>query len=227
MSEGARTVLVVEDDAKIAALLGDYLAAAGFQPVLVRDGAAALARAERDAPAAILLDWMLPGMDGLSICRALRRFCAAPVLMLTARVEEQDRLAGLEGGADDYVCKPFSAREVVARVQALVRRAEGRVTAAPPAQGHAIDPAGRRIAWRGQWLPLSPGEYAIAATLMGQPGRIFSRDQLLDRLGERAEDSSDRAIDSHVKNIRRKIAAIDPAARCIVAVYGAGYRFDP
>jgi two-component system response regulator BaeR len=148
-------------------------------------------------------------------------------MMLTARADEIDRLRGLDAGADDYVCKPFSAREVMARLAALLRRAEGRVTAdQAAARRHVVDTAGRRIAWRGHWLPLSGAEYAIAATLMQQPGRVFSRDQLLDRLGERASDSSDRAIDSHIKNIRKKFAAVDPDATCIAAVYGAGYRFD-
>ncbi len=228
MSAGAgRCIFVVEDEPKIAAVLRDYLVAEGYAPRLFRDGGAALAALRDDPPAAMILDLMLPGMNGLALCQAVRGFSAVPIMMLTARVDEIDRLSGLDSGADDYVCKPFSAREVMARLAALLRRAEGRVTADQAAtRRYAIDEAARRIAWRGTWLALSGAEYAIAATLMKQPGRVFSRDQLLDRLGERAEDSSDRAIDSHIKNLRKKIAAVDPAASCIAAVYGAGYRFE-
>lgn len=223
-----RTVFVVEDDAKIAGILRDYLDAEGYIPRLFPDGRDVIAAARADAPAAIVLDLMLPGMDGLSLCKGLRNFCAAPVLMLTARVDEIDRLRGLETGADDYICKPFSPREVMARIGAAIRRAEGRVVRDPAVGApYAIDNEGQRIAWSGEWLTLSPAEHAILSALFAQPGRVFSRAQLLDRLGDRALESSDRAIDSHMKNIRRKIAAVDPQANCIAAVYGMGYRFDP
>ena len=224
----SRVVFVVEDDRKIAEVLRDYLAAEGYTPRLFADGSGVLAALEEAPPAAMILDLMLPEMSGFAICERARAFSAVPILMLTARVDEIDRLKGLGIGADDYVSKPFSAREVMARVAALIRRAEGRVTSAvAEAKPYAIDDAGRRIAWRGKWLALSPAEYAITAALMQQPGRVFTRDQLLDRLGERADSSSDRAIDSHIKNIRKKFAGVDPEAACIVSVYGAGYRFEP
>ena len=218
-----RIVTVVEDDPKIGSLLIDYLTGAGHQPQLFRLGAPAIEAVRLNPPAAIILDLGLPDMDGLAVCRRIRQFSAAPILMLTAKVEETDRLAGLETGADDYVCKPFSAREVVARVSALIRRSEGRVTTVGR---FTIDDTGYRIAWQGFWLTLSRSEFQILAALMRQPGRVFSRAQLLDRLGDDGGEVSDRAIDSHIKNIRRKITAIDPEADPIASVYGVGYHFD-
>lgn len=222
----ARIVFVVEDDPKIAAVLADYLRADGHEPQVFPDGRGVVAAVRACAPAAIILDLGLPGMDGMAICAAVRAFSAVPVLMLTARVEEADRLCGLDGGADDYVCKPFAVREVMARVNAMIRRAEGRVTRDPAALPWVIDDAGRRAAWRGQWLDLSPSEFRILAALMRSPGRVFTRDKLLDLLGDRALESGDRAIDSHIKNIRRKIAGVDAEATCVASVYGVGYRFD-
>ncbi|MEM9617992.1 MAG: response regulator [Pseudomonadota bacterium] len=223
-----RIVFVVEDDAKIAGVLRDYLKSEGYEPRVFPRGSGVIDAVREDPPSAIILDLMLPDRDGLSICRELRAFTPVPILMLTARVEESDRLAGLTDGADDYVCKPFSAKEVMARITAMIRRAEGRVTAEQAAsRPYAVDEIKQRVAWRGEWLSLSPAEYVIARAMMKQPGRVFSRDQLLDRLGERTSPSSDRAIDSHMKNIRKKVAAIDKAARCFASVYGVGYRFDP
>ncbi len=221
-----RTVFVVEDDPKIAALLADYLRADGHAARVFPDGRAVVAAVRATPPAAMILDLGLPGMDGMAICAAVREFSAVPIVMLTARVEEADRLSGLDGGADDYVCKPFAAREVMARVNALIRRAEGRVTRDPAAVPWLIDDAGQRAAWRGIWLDLSPSEFRILAALMRSPGRVFTRDQLLDQLGDRALDSGDRAIDSHIKNIRRKIAGVEAGATCLASVYGVGYRFE-
>jgi two-component system response regulator BaeR len=227
-----RRVFVVEDDAKINAVLCDYLASHGYEPQAFHHGNGVVAAVRAAPPAAIILDLMLPGVDGMTLCARLRGFSAVPILMLTARVAEIDRLKGLDGGADDYVSKPFSAREIMARINALIRRAEGRVTVDPAATlRYFIDDPGRRAAFAGQWLALSPSEFSILAALVRQPGRVFSRDQLLDQLGDRFSDrtleTNDRAIDSHIKNLRRKIAAIDPEARCITSVYGSGYRFDP
>lgn len=223
-----RTVFVVEDDAKIAGVLWDYLTNEGYEPRIFSRGSGVVNAVRDEPPSAIILDWMLPDQDGLSICKSLRQFSAVPILMLTARVEENDKLAGLNDGADDYVCKPFSASEVMARVNAMIRRAEGQVTLDHSANlPYAVDTLKRRIAWRGEWLPLSPAEYVIASAMMNQPGRVFSRDQLLDRLVERSDPSSDRAIDSHMKNIRRKVSSVDEGARCFASVYGIGYRFDP
>lgn len=231
MNEPNRQVLVVEDEPKIAALLCDYLNAAGYQARSLGDGLAALQAIQEQPPAVLLLDVMLPGMDGLELCRALRQFSSLPVLMLSARVDELDRLLGLELGADDYLCKPFSPREVVARVRALLRRAEGRLPgmgSAPRALagGFSIDEAGQRLFWQQQQLPLTTLEFRLMRLMLAQPGRVFSRSQLLEQLHEDFRDVSDRVIDSHVKNIRRKLAALEPAQDCISAVYGVGYRLD-
>jgi two-component system response regulator BaeR len=174
----------------------------------------------------MILDLGLPGTDGMAICAAMREFSAVPILMLTARVEEAERLRVLDGGADDYVCKTFAAREVMARINAMIRRAEGRVMRDPAALPWIIDDDSQRVAWRGHWLDLSPGEFRILGAMMRKPGRVFTRDQLLNQLGDRALESGDRAIDSHIKNIRRKIAGMDEGAACVASVYGVGYRFE-
>jgi two-component system, OmpR family, response regulator BaeR len=226
----APAVLVVEDDKKIAALLADYLTLHGFTPVCLGNGLEVAPHVAREEPAAIILDLMIPGQDGMAVCRELRKTSAVPILMLTARIDEIDRLLGLEIGADDYVCKPFSPREVIARVKALVRRAEGRMTgAAQPsaASGFQIDEAGQRVLLDGTVLPLTALEGRLLAALLKQPGRVFSRDQLLDQAHEDFRDVSDRAVDSHVKNIRKKLAAAKPGLDCIQSVYGAGYRYEP
>jgi two-component system, OmpR family, response regulator BaeR len=217
-----RRVIVVEDDPKIAQLLVDYLHAEGFEAHAVDDGAHALKQIEQATPALVILDLMLPGLDGIAVCRAVRRFSEVPILMLTARVDEVDRLLGLDTG--DYVCKPFSPREVMARVRALVRRSDGRVLAS--ASPWQLDDEGLRIAWQGQWLPLTPLEFRMLRLLQSRPGRVFSRAQLLDSVHDDLRDVSDRAIDSHIKNLRRKIQAVESGRECITSVYGVGYRFD-
>jgi two-component system, OmpR family, response regulator BaeR len=219
-----RRVLVVEDDAKIAQVLLDYLRNEGFDAESVADGKLALQQIEQAPPALVILDLMLPGLDGIGVCRAVRQFSDVPILMLTARVDEVDRLLGLDTGADDYVCKPFSPREVMARVRALVRRADGRIVAA--VLPWAVDEEALRIAWRGQWLALTPLEFRMLRLLLGRPGRVFSRAQLLDAAHADLRDVSDRAIDSHIKNLRRKIQAVEAGCECIASVYGVGYRFD-
>jgi two-component system, OmpR family, response regulator BaeR len=219
-----RRVLVVEDDPKIAQLLLDYLRAEGFEAHAIADGKQALQQIEQAPPALVILDLMLPGLDGVAVCRGVRQFSEVPILMLTARVDEVDRLLGLDTGADDYVCKPFSPREVMARVRALVRRSDGRVLAA--ALPWQVDDEGLRIAWQGQWLPLTPLEFRMLRLLLSCPGRVFSRAQLLDTAHDDLRDVSDRAIDSHIKNLRRKIQAVEPGCDCIASVYGVGYRFD-
>jgi len=222
-----RRILIVEDDDKIAAILADYLAAAGFATARRAEGTTVADAVRSEPPAAVILDLMLPGLDGIEVCKALRRFSDVPIMMVTARVDEIDRLLGLELGADDYVCKPFSPREVVARIKALLRRAD-RQAGSPAAEGgFAIDDAAHRIRLRGAELPLTPLEFRLLRTLLAQPERVFSRDQLLDALHEDLRDVSDRAIDSHVKNLRRKIAAAAPGLDCVKSVYGVGYRYEP
>ena len=219
-----RRVLVVEDDPRIALLLLDYLRSEGFDAQALADGQLALAEVRHAPPSLLILDLNLPGLDGVSLCRAVRQFSDVPILMVTARIDELDRLLGLNSGADDYVCKPFSPREVMARVQALLRRAEGRVTRS--ASLWTLDDAGLRIAWRGQWLSLTPLEFRMLRQLLSQPGRVFSRSQLLESAHGDLRDVSDRAIDTHVKNLRRKLQAVCAEDDCIASVYGVGYRFD-
>ena len=217
-------VLVVEDDRKISDLLQNYLRASGYVAEAAYDGCDALRQIERQVPDAVILDWMLPGMDGISVCKAVRIFSDVPILMLTARIDEVDRLLGLDTGADDYVCKPFAPREVIARIRALLRRADGRVkTSTKPWE---IDDASFRISWRGQWLPLTRIEFMMFRLLLSRPGRVYSRDQLLASVHDSQRDISDRAIDTHIKNLRKKVQAVDQGHDCIASVYGVGYRFD-
>lgn len=215
-------VAIVEDEPELAALVADYARAAGYEPALFDDGAQALAAFQDAQPDLVVLDLMLPGLDGLSVCRALRAFSQVPVIMVTARVEEIDRLLGLEAGADDYLCKPFSPRELMARIKAILRRS-----------GHAaavlaVDSATHRITVHGKPLDLTPSEYGILAALARRPGQVFSRAQLLDlaREGNASLDVTDRAIDSHIKNVRRKLEAVLPGVEAIHSIYGLGYRFD-
>ncbi len=217
-------VLVVEDDRKIADLLLNYLRAGGYEASAACDGYEALRLIQQQPPDAVILDWMLPGLDGISVCKAVRAFSDVPILMVTARIDEVDRLLGLDTGADDYVCKPFAPREVIARIRALLRRAEGRVkTSARP---WVVDESSFRISWLGQWLPLTRIEFLMFRLLLSRPGRVYSRDQLLASAHDSQRDISDRAIDTHIKNLRRKVQAVDPASDCIASVYGVGYRFD-
>jgi two-component system response regulator BaeR len=217
-------VLVVEDDRKISELLLNYLRAAGYEATPAYDGRDAVQNITLKAPDAVILDWMLPGLDGIGVCKAVRTFSDVPILMLTARVDELDRLLGLDTGADDYVCKPFAPREVVARVRALLRRAGGRVRTSP--QSWVVEDASFRISWLGQWLPLTRIEFLIFRTLLTRPGRVFSRDQLLVSVHDSQHDISDRVIDTHIKNLRKKVQAIESGRDCIASVYGVGYRFD-
>ena len=200
----------------------DYLLAAGYAAEICASGEGVVERVRAQVPAAILLDINLPGMDGLSICRELRRFSDVPILMLTARVEELDRLLGLELGADDYICKPFSPREVVARVRAVLRRVN---TPAKVREGAVVlDEERFEARIHGIALTLTPVEFRLLGKLSGQPGRVFSRAQLIGALYADHRVVSDRTVDSHVKNLRRKLVevGIDP----ISAVYGVGYRFE-
>ncbi len=226
------TVLVIEDEPKLANLLANYLRAAGLDPHVVSDGALAVQAVRDLKPAIILLDLMLPGRDGVDICRDVRSFSRVPVIMLTARVEEVDRLLGLETGADDYLCKPYSPREVVARVKAQLRRADWQ--AGPPAQNpegagadplHIDEPA-CRASWGDHDLDVTPAELRLLKTLARHPGRVFSRDQLLEHLHDDGRAVTDRAIDSHIRNIRRKLEQACEGGSPIRSVYGVGYAYE-
>jgi two-component system response regulator BaeR len=216
-------ILIVEDEADLAAIIADYLAAAGYLSTIIADGRAALAHIAADPPALIVLDLMLPGIDGLALCRTVRAASTVPVIMVTARVEEIDRLLGLEAGADDYLCKPFSPRELVARVQAVLRRATG---SASNVWRLRVDDATRTIHVGTHALALTASEYALLAAMARRPGVIFSRAHLLDAARGDRLDVTDRAIDTHIKNLRRKIAACVPDVEIIQSVYGVGYRVD-
>jgi two-component system response regulator BaeR len=206
-------------------MLANYLHMHGFATELCGDGHDAVARVRQQAPALVVLDLMLPGLDGLAVCTEVRTFSTVPIMMVTARVDEIDRLLGLDTGADDYVCKPFSPREVVARIKALLRRSEGAL-AKPVVAAFAVDEARQQINWRGQPLPLTPVEFRLMRRLMSRPGQVFARPRLLDTLHEDQRDVSDRAIDSHIKNLRRKLEQAGTGDAGISSVYGVGYRFD-
>ncbi len=217
-------VLVVEDDAKIAALVADFLGAEGFNVRRFPDARSVVDCVRSDRPDAVILDIMLPAGDGQALARLIRDVSDTPIIMLSARREEEDKLRALDGGADDYVTKPFSGKELVARVKAQVRRASGMSHTGDGSIG--IDNQAQRVLWHGKALDLSQSEFAILTAMIRRPGLVFSRNNLLDVLGERSEESTDRAIDSHIKNIRKKITAVDAASKPIVSVYGAGYRFE-
>jgi len=217
-------VLIVEDEVKIADVLSDYLSQAGYATHHIDNGLEALAGIRIHQPDVILLDVMLPGKDGMDICRELRAFSQTPVIMITARIEEIDRLLGLELGADDYICKPFSPREVVARVKALLRRA--RPGKMPTNTGLKLDPGAYRAYVNDHDLQLTAVEYKLLEHLAEHPGRIYSRSQLMDHIYPDQRIVSDRTIDSHIKKLRKKIARLSPETELIHSVYGVGYRFE-
>ncbi len=216
-------VLIVEDERRLASVLADYLAAAGFETEWIADGREVVPAVRRRAPDLVLLDLMLPGKDGLDVCRELRGFTDVPIVMVTARVEEVDRLIGLELGADDYICKPYSPREVVARVRAILRRVDRPGTAV---DGLAIDEARHRATWNGRDLELTAVEFRLLKALAETPGRVWSRAQLVDRLYTDGRVVTDRTVDSHIKNLRRKLAQASPDRELIRSIYGVGYTFE-
>ena len=220
-------ILVVEDERKIADLLKDYLSGAGFKVTCLDRGDAVLAAVRANPPALVLLDLMLPGMDGIAVCRELRKFSTVPVIMATAKVEEVDRLIGLEIGADDYICKPFSPREVVARVKAVLRRARPAEAAPRRVVGPIVlDEDTRQVTVDGNPLTLTPSEFGLLSVLMASPERVFSRSELLDRVQGYRFEGYDRTVDSHVKNLRRKIAEQLPGRDVIMTIYGVGYKLS-
>lgn len=220
-------ILVVDDEPKIAKLARDYLEKSGFRVLTAGDGTTALAAVRHDRPDLVVLDLNLPGMDGLDVCRALRRQSVVPIIMLTARVEETDRLIGLELGADDYISKPFSPRELVARVRAVLRRVQGSVQPSSliRAGDLEIDLDGHRVSRNGEQLQLTRIEFNLLAVLAQHPGQTFSREQLLDRVHGVAHEGFARSIDAHIKNLRRKLEPDPAAPRYILTIYGIGYQF--
>jgi DNA-binding response OmpR family regulator len=222
------TILVVDDEPKIIRLAKDYLEKGGFRVLSEMDGLSALSTARREHPDLIVLDLMLPEMDGLDICRTLRRESAVPIIMLTARSEEADRLIGLELGADDYIVKPFSPRELVARVRATLRRAQGKVytPGVIRAGGLELDLKRHRASLDGKVIHLTRFEFALLSTLAQHPGQVLSRAQLLDKMYDIAAVGVDRSVDAHIKNLRRKIEEDPSNPTYIMTVYGIGYRFN-
>ena len=257
---GSARLLIVEDEPKLAALMTRYLEAGGYRTTTLADGRLVVPQVREARPDLILLDLMLPGRDGIEICREVRTFSDVPIIIVTARVEEIDRLLGLELGADDYVCKPFSPRELVARVRAILRRTRGgtrepaqagpgRAGAAPDAAvlpgrpGDAlivdwtdadsrpvrlvIDEDRHEVRLEDQVLDLTPVEFRLLAILAAIPGRVLRRDGLLDRLYEDHRVVNDRTVDTHVKNLRRKLMQVVKDRDLIHSVYGIGYKFEP
>jgi two-component system response regulator BaeR len=222
-------ILIVEDDEKIADMLSNYLQANGYQTHQVADGGLAHKAFQNYLPHLVLLDVMLPTLDGIELCKLLRQTSNVPIIMVTAKVEEVDRLIGLEIGADDYVCKPFSPRELVARIKALLRR-----SSAPPRlqsdstsiQQFVIYTEEQRLTWEAKTVPLTGVEFRLFKHMYARPGYVFGRAKLLDAAHSDYRDTNDRVIDSHIKNLRRKLDAIGAPEGCIASVYGVGYRFE-
>ncbi|MBN1315235.1 MAG: response regulator transcription factor [Anaerolineales bacterium] len=221
-------ILVIDDEPKIAKLARDYLEKAGYQVFTAGDGKTALAIARCEKPDLIVLDLNLPGMDGLDVCRSLRRDSDVPIIMLTARVDETDRLIGLELGADDYISKPFSPRELVARVRAVLRRFRGGIHQSGLVRSSdlEIDLKRHLVSKGGASIHLTPTEFNLLATLAQHAGQTFSREQLLSRLHGITYEGYDRSIDAHIKNLRRKLEDDPAEPRYILSVYGIGYRFN-
>ncbi|MGS0940768.1 response regulator [Pseudomonas luteola] len=217
------TILIVEDEPKLAALLADYVRAAGWNAQLVMNGLEVLPAFTQYSPSLVLLDLMLPGKDGIEVCHEIRAISQTPVVMVTARVEEVDRLLGLEIGADDYICKPFSPREVIARIKAVLRRTQTPAPALP--SGLSIDTARYQAFLNGALLDLTPVEFRLLMTFAEHPEQVFSRDQLMNNLYQDHRIVSDRTVDSHVSNLRRKLQQHLPNQEFIRSVYGVGYSF--
>ncbi len=218
-----KKILVIDDEPQIVEICSDYIKAAGFDVVTANDGLSGLALARREQPDLIVLDLMMPGMDGLDVCRTLRREKDVPIIILTARVEETDKLIGLELGADDYITKPFSPRELVARIRVVLRR----IIKDPSAEfirvaDIILDRSHYQLKLEDRTIDLTPTEFEILATLMSQPGRIFTRSQILYAVRGISFESYERAIDSHIRNLRRKL---EPKMY-IVTVHGVGYKFE-
>jgi len=224
------TVIVVEDEPKIAQLLSDYLQREGYRVSVLGEGTNAVETIREQQPSFLILDLMLPGKDGLTICKEVRQFSNLPIMMLTAKTDEIDRLIGLELGADDYVCKPFSPREVVARVKVILRR-----VASPPACVSENEITYRNIALHidrfkceiaGRDIELTPVEFRLLKTLMSHPGRVYSRDSLMELAYDDRRIVSDRTIDTHIKNLRKKMSAGAPDEEVIRSIYGVGYKIE-
>lgn len=219
-------ILVIEDEPKLAQLLIDYLTQSGYQVDWVDNGLDAVAKVKSSHPQLILLDLMLPGKEGMEVCKEIRQFSSVPIIMVTARVEEIDRLLGLELGADDYVCKPYSPREVVARVKAVLRRTQPTNTEQVLANAITLDDARYKVVKEDKTLSLTAVEYSLLKVLHSEPGRIYSRDQLITAIYDDHRIVSDRTIDSHIKKLRKKLSILVSEGDLIYSVYGVGYKYE-
>ncbi|MDD2761134.1 MAG: response regulator [Methylomonas sp.] len=222
----AHPILIVEDEDKLAKLAADYLGNAGYLTAILSHGDAVVPWVEQRHPSLILLDLMLPGKDGLTLCREIRAFSTVPIIMVTARIEEIDRLLGLELGADDYICKPYSPREMVARVKAVLRRLQPQAPEEPQTRVLNLDANRFRVAAAGREVELTSVEFQLLQTLCRYPGHIFSRSKLMDQIYQDQRIVSDRTIDSHIKKLRKKLSELLPNQELIHSVYGAGYRYE-
>lgn len=221
-----KQIFLVEDEVELASLVKDYLEAAGFEVRVFHDGLEAYQRFLQHRPSLMILDLMIPRMDGLEICRKVREQSQLPIIMVTARTEEIDRVLGLNMGADDYVCKPFSPKELVARVQAVLRRLDRKDEASETAL-FRLDKSQQRVWYKQKALNLTPTEFRLLELFLEHIGQVYSRTQLLDHINPDSFDVADRVIDSHIKNLRRKISEITNIEHeWIQAVYGIGYRFE-
>lgn len=222
------SIFIVEDEPQIAGLVKDYLVSSGFSAAVENNGAKVIERIKNEKPDLMLLDIMLPGKDGLTILKEIRLFSDMPVIIVTARIDEIDRLIGLDAGADDYICKPFSPREVVARVRSLLRRTKRSFHDVQIKVGDIIlDTSKRVLVIAGKQVPITPTEFNILKVMLPHPERVFSRMELLDQAMGYDYEGYDRAIDSHMKNLRKKIEKAVPGRTVIESVYGTGYRFNP
>jgi len=222
-----KSILIVEDEPKLAEVLREYLQQSGFKVDWLANGSEAVVWVREQQPDLIILDLMLPGKDGLQIFREVRQFTDTPIIMATAKVDEIDRLVGLELGADDYVCKPYSPRELVVRVKNILRRASMPVRELLVETGIEIDAERMEARINGQALVLTPVEFRLLQQFVNNPGKVYSRNHLLDHLYNDHRIVTDRAVDSHIKNLRRKLEAAVPEQEVIRSVYGVGYKFDP
>ncbi len=225
MTENAKLILIVEDEPDLASVLGEYLEASGYRSHIIHDGLDAEQWLQTHTPDLILLDLMLPGKNGIDLCREYREASNIPVIMVTAKVEEIDRLLGLELGADDYICKPYSPREVIARVKAVLRRTDANTSSA--SEGIQLDDNRQQIQIDNTEVELTTIEFRLFSLLFSDPGRIYSRQYILDNIYNDYRIVSDRTVDSHIKKLRKKLQNAAPETDLIRSVYGAGYKYDP
>ena len=221
-----KTILVVEDEVKLANILIEYLQKDGFHTKHIATGSKVLPWVKKNHPNLILLDLMLPEMNGKDICQEIRTFSSLPIIMITAMVDEIDRLIGLELGADDYICKPFSPKEVIARVRAVLRRSDPDYIKHSKSVGFAVNPDQYSITLAGEKLDLTPVEFRLLSMFIEYPNRVYNRDQILNYVFDDGRIVLDRTVDTHIKNLRQKLKAVNPESEYIRSIYGIGYSFE-